>query len=446
MSTKFFATLAREPAARAYLGGCLVDDLGIAVSLWATQLLQTDLMTDQHARAALALPTLVAMLLGTLAAGWLADGRGKAVRASAELVRRRFRVLALGRVIETVVLASLVVLIATGPVTIARILPFTIVAGFMKTALRPARLAFAADVLEDEAHFPSLSTWIAQARTVSVVAGLLVGGVLMRAVAGRAWILFAFDVLTNLAFLIGLGLAARRRALTLGPSAATSVAAHVPVSGVGPFRFLLRAPVLVAVIAGSWLLEMVAELYDGRMIVRHVLDGSADAVRWMELATNLTSLVLVALVPFFLRRVRAERFFAAAMLIDGVVMFVGGRLAGTHLLVPFVAVLAVDSGLTSVASVAGDVVTVRDTPAHLRGRVQGIYQLVVLVSAMVAEGVATVAADAHGIPWLVSAAGIVQVGVALGLGAFFLLRRRPEAGKALPTSANVASNGTVAGG
>ena len=64
---KLLATLEREPAARAYLGGCLVDDLGIAVSLWATQLIQTDLMTDQHARAAMALPALVAMFLCSLA-------------------------------------------------------------------------------------------------------------------------------------------------------------------------------------------------------------------------------------------------------------------------------------------------------------------------------------------------------------------------------------------
>ncbi len=442
---KLFATLAKEPAARAYLGGCIVDDVGIAVSLWATQLVQTDLMTDQHARAAMALPTLVAMLAGTAVAGWLADGRGKVVRAARELVQRRFRVLAGGRVIETLVLAALVVLMATGPLTIARILPFMVVSGFMKTALRPARLAFGADVLEDEARFPSLSTWIAQARTASILLGLVVGGVLMRAVAGRAWMLFGFDVITNLAFLIGLALAARRRTASLSVGSSSILAAapspalvpsqpRAPVaaplapaspSSVGPFRLLWGAPLLVAVLFGSWLVEMVAELYDGRMIVRHVMAASADTVRWMEMATTVTSLVLVAAVPWMLRRVRAERLFAAALLLDAVVMVVAGRLAALHMVASFVVVLAVDSGLTSIAGVASDVVTVRETPAHLRGRVQGVFQWIVILSAMAAEGVATVAADAHGIPWLVSTAGVVQGIVALGLTVWFVRRSQP---------------------
>ncbi len=423
LGSSLVATLEREPAARAYLGGCLVDDLGIAVSLWATQLIQTDLMTDQHARAAMALPALVAMFLGSLASGWLADGRGRAVRSSAELLRRRFRVLAIGRVIETIVLAAIVVLLATGPITIGRILPFIVVSGFMKTALRPTRLAYAADVLRDEAHFPALSTWTSQARTVSVLAGLLAGGVLMRAVAGRAWILFAFDVVTNLAFLVGLATATRRRvALGGAPVHAPAVAARP--GGTGPFRFLLGAPLLVCVIGGSWLMEMVAELYDGRMIVRHVLDSSAETVRVMEIGMTVFSLALVASVPWLLRRMSPERLFAGALFVDALIMILGGRLAVLHLVAPFVLVLSVDSGLTSVAGVASDVVVVRDTPVHLRGRVQGMYQLVVLVSAMIAEGVATAAADAYGIPWLVSAAGVVQGVVALGLAIAFALRSR----------------------
>lgn len=433
---KLLSALAHEPAARAYLGGCVIDDLGIAVSLWATQLLQTDLMTDQHARASIALPALVAMFIGSLAAGWLADGRGKEPRSTAALLRRRFRVLAVGRVVETVVLAALVVLIATGPITIPRILPFIVVSGFMKTALRPTRLAFAADVLEDEARFPALSTWIAQAKTVAILGGLLVGGVLMRAVAGRAYLLFAFDVITNLAFLGGLAVAARRRARALPARGSVVVAASTAApSGVGVLRFLVRAPVLVAVIGGAWLVEMVAELYDGRMIVRHVLESSAETVRIMEIGTTVSALALVASVPWLLRRFRPERVFAATLVLDAVVMIVAGRLAALHLVAPFVVLLAADSGLTSVAGVASDVVTVRQTPAHLRGRVQGIFQLVVLVSAMGAEGVATVVADAYGIPWLVSAAGVVQAVVGLGLGAWFLLRRTDDAAAAEPAVA-----------
>ncbi|CAN5623559.1 hypothetical protein BH09MYX1_BH09MYX1_47750 [soil metagenome] len=434
---KLIASLATEPAARAYLGGCLVDDLGLAVSLWATQLLQTDLMTDQHARAALAVPTLVAMLLGSLGSGFLADGRGKTAPGSRALVQRRFRVLAIGRLIETLVLAAVVVLIASGPVTIARILPFMIVSGFMKTALRPTRLAYAADVLHDERRFPVLSTWVAQARTFAVLGGLLVGGVLMRAASGRVYLLFGFDVVTNLVFLVGLAVATRRR-LMLGPSIPSPNATTPSAGGTSAFRFLFRAPVLVAVIAGSWLLEMVAELYDGRMIVRHVLDASAETVRWMEIGTTVTSIAFVFAVPRLLRRVSAERLFAIALFVDAVAMIVAGRLATLHLVVPFIAILSADSGLGAVASVASDVVTVRDTPAHLRGRVQGIYQLVVLVSAMLAEGVATAAADAHGIPWLVSAAGVVQVVVAIALGAWLVTRARarlPKAASLSPASA-----------
>ena len=132
--------------------------------------------------------------------------------------------------------------------------------------------------------------------------------------------------------------------------------------------------------------------------------------------------------------------FVILLAVDAVVMMVAGRLAGAAMLEPFVGALTLEAGLTSAASVASDVVCIRETPRALRGRVQGIFQLVVLFSAIAAETVATIAADAKGIPWLVSAAVVGQAIVAVGIGIGAWVARRasttppPPAIKALRTS------------
>src|SRR6185295_19174957 len=65
--------IASERRARRFLLANLVDDVGVAVSVWAIAMMQTDLMHDQRERAKLVVPVLLVMVLGTLAAGPLAD-------------------------------------------------------------------------------------------------------------------------------------------------------------------------------------------------------------------------------------------------------------------------------------------------------------------------------------------------------------------------------------
>jgi hypothetical protein len=417
------ALLRDEPLARAYLLGNLIDDVGVAVSLWAMQLLQTELMSDQHARAAIVVPILGAMVLGSLLSGRLTDGSGTLDRAA--LHRRRYRVLFIGRLAETLMLGLLVVLLASGPLTVARVVPYAVVSGFLKTALRPTKLAFSADILAREESFPMLSSLLSQATSLATLHGLLFGGALLASVHGRSHWLFAFDVLTNVAFL-GALYACR----THPDGSALVVVAPAAPAKQGALRFLAKHRLLLWTLLGAWLVEMVAELYDGRMMLRHVLGGTAEDVRWAELSWTVVTMALVAGVPWVLRRgVRPERLFLAALAVDAAVMIVAGRVAmGTGAVLAFGTVLAFDRGLTSVASVACDVVQVRGTPAELRGRVAGVFQIVVLVTAMFAEGIATAVSDAVGIPRLVLGAGLVQGLVALAAGAVLLVRARRNLG------------------
>src|SRR5262249_44805419 len=137
-----------EPKLRAYALASFVDDVGIAVSAWAMMLLATNLFTTQRARASFQLPALVCFLAGTIVSGPLADW---VVRGSLQrLARWRWRLVVWARLIEAAFLVILLVELAVGPPTIARVLPLVMVTAFTKTAFRPTRIAFSADLLTKE--------------------------------------------------------------------------------------------------------------------------------------------------------------------------------------------------------------------------------------------------------------------------------------------------------
>jgi len=419
-----------EPRARRYLIANLVDDVGVAVSVWAMQLLQTDMMKDQHARAAMTIPVLFVMIVGTLAAGPLAD---YARRWSAgALPRWRRDVLLVARGIETVALFALVFLIASGPLTISRVLPYALVSGFLKTALRPTRVALAVDVLEHEereegldengeprvrkANLPAFAALTSQCSSAAVLAGLLLGGRLMSAASNRAWILFAFDVLTNVAYLAILA-RVRLSAIDRASRAPHAPRAHRRFEVV---RFLFARPQrwLLAILGGAWAVEFMDELYDGRMIVRHVLGGSAESVRGAEIAWTLASLVAVGALPALLKRVPMRAAFTVAMIVDGAVMALAGSLLarGTSI-APFVMLLGADRALTSLSGTMADLAQASAASASMRGRLNGAWQLWVIVTCIVAEGAATAAADACGIGPMLRAAGVLQILLIAGLAA-----------------------------
>ncbi len=432
--------LREEPRARRYLAANLVDDLGTAVSVWALQILQTDMMKDQRTRASIAVPVLFVMIIGTLAAGPLADFARR--WSAAALPRWRRDVLLASRVVETVALGALVVLIASGPLTVARVLPYALVSGFLKTALRPTRMALAVDVLEREvceegadetgaprtrkANLPAFASLTAQCSSAAVLAGLLIGGRLMSAVGHRAWILFAFDVLTNVAYLAILATvpfenrAPRGIATKQNPPREGAVEASVrfPV-----LRFLFARPQrwLVALLGGAWIVEFMDELYDGRMIVRHVLGGSAESVRFAEIGWTVASLVAVGALPALLKRVSLRSAFVVAMIVDGAIMALAGSFVargGLASLAPFVLLIGADRALTALSSTMADLAQASATSPAMRGRMNGAWQLWVIVTCVIAEGAATAASDAWGIGPMIRVAGVAQI-FAIGLLAFF---------------------------
>ncbi|MCC6554053.1 MAG: hypothetical protein IT372_13680 [Polyangiaceae bacterium] len=438
-----YATFLRlEPRARGYIAGAMIDDIGIAVSGWAATLMATNLAETQRARATLMIPALVCFLLGTLISGPLADWFAQ--RAPAELARWRWKVVLAGRAVETALLAVLVLQLAIAPPTIARVLPYVMVTAFMKTALRSTRIAFSVDLLREETtprgpdgnalldergaplrtkshlvQFLSLSSMVS---TVALLIGLLVGGQVMGLVGGRAWILFAIDVLTNLGFLavVYAWCAPPRSDAPAEPAPAAEQITrfrHFWRSFADGFRFLAlreQRP-LLALLAGSFLVEVINEAYEGKMVIKHVLGGGDDAIRYAEISWTLVAIVGAGLLPLVLHRAeRVGRLFLIAMLLDGAVIALAGRVAGAaapSAVIPFAVLLGVDGSLTLVSTTLTQVAQNSVSSAAMRGRIAGSYAIVVIVGDMLSQGLATLAEDRVGIPGLILRAGVLQVGL-----------------------------------
>lgn len=439
-TTGYRAFLAEEPRARGYLIASLVDDVGVAASAWASALLMTDLATTQKARATLMLPALLCFLIGTLIAGPLADWR--ADESPGALARFRWRVVLIGRAIETALLGVLCAALASGPPTIASVLPYVATSAFMKTALRPTRIAFTVDLLEAEhvahdasgkvlddergqpllrkTHLVSMSTLGSAISTVAVLIGLLLGDRVMAQVGGKTWLLFAFDVLTNVGYL-ALVYALCRPRLHVG---ATPLG--VPMKGLrhvwdafsGGFRFLARREQrpLCALLGGSFLVEIITESYDGKMVIKHVLGGVDDDVRHAEIGWTLVGIAGALLLPSLLRRGTAlGKLFLATMLADGAVIAVAGALAGRPgAVLPFASVVALDKSLTLTSTTITDLAQNSVSSPAVRGRIAAAFAIVVIVGDMLVEGLASVGEELWGVPGVIVRAGLFQIG-AMGL-------------------------------
>lgn len=436
----FFRT---EPRARAYLAGALIDDVGIAVSAWAGTLMMTDLAVTQRARATLMLPTLLCFLVGTLVSGPLADWMSRS--SAARLAEWRWKVVLAGRAVETALLAFLVVALATGPLTIPRILPYMMVSAFMKTGLRSTRIAFSVDLLREESssrgsdgeelrdergaplryktHLVTFSSVTSLLSTLAMLAGLLAGGAVMASAGGRTWLLFAADVITNLGFIAVLHAWCKPAA-----GEAAGAAPDLPAAPEGRlrrfgrslaegFRFLAQPAQrpLLALLAGTWLVEVVTEAYDGKMVIKHVLQGDDDGVRYAQIAWMLVAVLGAAVLPLIVRRVGSlGKIFLVTMLVDGLVIAAAGQVAGAAAataVLPFTAILCLDQGLTLASSTLTEVAQNSVSSAAMRGRIAGTYAIFVIVGDMMSEGLATLAEARWGIPGLVLRLGILQVGL-----------------------------------
>jgi hypothetical protein len=438
---EYSAFMREEPHARAYLGGTLVDDLGIAISAWASALMMTNLSATQHQRASLMLPLLLCFLVGTLISGPLADWAARFSEAA--LARWRWKVVLVGRAIETVLLGVLVVELSLGPPTIPRVLPYMMVSAFMKTSLRATRIAFSVDLLqrsttsqgedgaelkdergaplEMKTHLVTFTSLVKFFATAAALGGLVVGGRVMAAVGGRTWVLFAVDVLSNVGFLFVLWRWCappedeRSRLLERTPlEVSYDIARHFRENIADGFRFLgapARRP-LLALLAGSWIVEVVSEAYDGKMITKHLLHGSDDAVRWAEIAWTVVVLVGAALLPLVLRRTsKMGKIFVFTMSLDAAVIVLAGLVAQAgeaRAIAPFVAVLCLDHSLTLASTTLTDVAQNSVSSAAMRGRIAGTYAILVILGDIASEAMAAMAEDRWGIPGLVVRVGVVQ--------------------------------------
>jgi hypothetical protein len=443
LASDYTAFLRTEPRARAYLVGALIDDVGIAVSAWAGTLMKTNLVATQQARATLMLPTLVCFLVGTLVSGPLADWMSRF--SAARLSRWRWKVVLVGRAIETALLAFLVVVLAAGPPTIPRILPYVMVSAFMKTGLRATRIAFSVDLLREESssrdkegveladergaplrfktHLVTFTSLTSLLSTVAVLAGLLLGGAVMESVGGRTWLLFAFDVLTNLGFIAALYLGCRpaaeegaRETANL-PASPEGRLRHFGRSLVDGFRFLAQPAQrpLVALLAGAWLVEIITEAYNRNMVIKHILHGSDDAVRYAEIASCIVAALGATLLPLIVRRVASlGKIFLVTMVVDGMVIAAAGHVAGAGAataVLPFAAVLCVDQSLSLTSTTLTDIAQNSVSSAAMRGRIAGTYAIFVILGDMMSESLAALAEEKWGIPGLIVRAGLLQVGL-----------------------------------
>lgn len=435
---------------RRYLYASVIDDVGIAATAWASALLMANLFTTQRQRMSLMVPTLLCFLLGNIVSGPLADWAERL--GAAALAEWRWRLVITARAIETVALSFLVGIVATGTPTVARIAPYMMVTAFMKTALRPTRIAFEVDLLERTApqldadgqplldehgqprdfkpHLLPYGALTSALRSAAAVIGVLLGGSLMKAAHQAYWPLFAFDVLTNLVF-VAIIVRACRPAVDVLPPTVRAVPARVGLfSGFVRslrdglrFLFAREQRPLLALMFGSLLVELVSEAYDGKMVVKQVLHGTDEHLRHAYLVWLLVSMVPLLALPTLARAMGSlGRVFLALMVADGVAIACAGRIACTPVvasIAPFALVLGIDHALTVSATSLVDVAANSASSAGMRGRIAATYAFFVLVGDIVVEMLASVWSEAIGIaPMLVrlGAAQVVIVAIVAALG------------------------------
>ena len=462
----YLHALRDEPKMRAFAAASFVDDIGLAVAAWASMLLMTNLFTTQRARASLMLPALGCFLLGTIVSGPLADWAGRS--SLAHLARWRWRLVLWARLAETAMLGVLLLELTAGPPTIGRLLPFVMLTAFTKTAFRPARGAFAVDLLTHESpsvsaagkrafdedgrplsyktHLLTLSSLTGTLAAASGLAGLLLGGRILAASQGAYTPLFVIQALAQLGFVAVVFFRchpdkkAREVGLrdlwsddvgedaTTAPSAArlrapVVVARHFGASIRDGVRFLSRREQrpLLALLVGSMIVELVTESYDGKMIIKHVLSGTDESVRLAEIVWSVVGLVGVALVPMLVRAFGSiGRIFLVTMLLDGIVISLAGREAAAQLpsaVTPFVAILVLDHSLTLVSTSLVDFAQNSASSAAMRGRIAGTYAFFVILGDMAVEGLATTVSESIGIPAMLVRVGVAQVVIVVLLAA-----------------------------
>lgn len=454
---QYEAALREEPKVRAFAFAVFVEDIGVAASTWASTLLMTNLFTDQRTRASVMLPTLACFLAGTLISGPLADWA-----KPESLARFRYQLVVWARLIETVMLGVMIVQLGTGGApSVAKVAPFMMLTAFTKTAFRPARTAFSVDLLKREAiqrdiagrplldergeplmyktHLLTFSSLIGVLSSAAVLVGLLVGGQLMALAHGAYTPLLCAQLVAQLGFvgIVALCCHPAKSARQVGlrdlwlhnPAGSTPAARFALLDRVSQFfvaqwevlRFLCQRQQrsLVALLAGGALVEFVTESYDGKMIIKHILHGSDDSLRYAEIALAVAGLLGVAAVPALTRSLgRLGRIFIVTMLLDGIAIALAGSAARAQVataVAPFTAILVVDQSLTLISGSLRDLAQNSASSAAMRGRIHGAYAVFVILGDMLTQELAAIVSEGAGIPNMLVQVGWLQVVVVIGL-------------------------------
>lgn len=440
----YAALLREEPKIRAYVLATLADALGIAASIWAAQLVMARVFVDQGTRASLVIPTLVSSLAGTLLAGPLADWHASRGDMRA-LARWRWRIVITARIVETLALLTLLPALATGTPTVQGLLPYFVVSSFLKMLLGSTRVALEVDLLQVEEeqvdaagrpiaderglpltykpHLLTLSSMLSGVSGLAALGGLVLGNRILGLAGGRYWPLFAFDIFTNVIFITVLYFAChpddRRGHVrdlivnSIAPVAQRRWSTKLVDSFVEVFRFLRddKQRVLLWVMTAAWLIELFGEFYDDKMIVKQLLGGTDEELWRSEVVWSASGLLPALVLPALSRRVaKLGKLLVVTLIIDGVIIAIAGQFAtAAVMLIPFTVALALDRGLTVSSKTLIALIQNSASSAAMRGRLAATFGIVVLLSNILVQSVATVIAKRVGIPTMMTLVGIAMV-------------------------------------
>jgi hypothetical protein len=266
----------------------------------------------------------------------------------------------------------------------------------------------------------------------SALLGLLIGGIVVSAVHERYEILFAIDIATTMVFIALVAKTCHpqlspadvrlRELFTVRPSAHGMAARlrsgllHLAASAREVFQYLRLPAVrpLLWFLFGDWLVEVLDEFYSGDMIVKYVLNGSDDALRYASIAWSVSIVLVLSLVPALSRRLGGlGRMFLVVMLLDGAMMALAGHIAmagSARVLLPFVGVLAIDRALTATSGTLSTIAIADASGPAIRGRIFAVAPVVaILLGDMLAEALSTPISERYGVAPMVRGLGLVQI-------------------------------------
>jgi len=410
-----------EPLARKYIIATLIDDVGVAASIWTSQLITTRMFISQTDRASVMSPFLIALILGIVLGGPLAD---RSRRKASLLPLARWRVVLIIRTFETLALAYLALQLASGAPSAWTITPYIVVGGFCRALARPSRQAFEADLLLVTNPMPAadggtaavklhlaVSTSLRElANTLADLVGLAAGGLLVSAVGGALWVPFAFDILTNLAFI--LLVAGSCRPLI---ERSTDAPATQSIPCLKHLRASLTPKLLLAAGLGL-LVGAVNESYDGKMVLMHQMGAPDETIRLSEFFWQLATVLGLLALPRITAAIRKLFIsFAWLVAIGGAAAVAAAVAIGSGNAHLFVVILCGTNFISALALYIPIIVLIDGSSIEHRGSAIAAYILAGLVVNLLMQQIAAILTGFMSIHQMLLYLGMTQSVLALSL-------------------------------